>query len=86
VIHGANDSNVPVIEAEQLVAALAARGVPHRYVLFPDEGHQLLRRSSRAEYLRVTVDWLTSHLSVPAATPVRPASGHHPAEINADRT
>jgi hypothetical protein len=35
VIHGANDTNVPVIEAEQVVAALAARGVPHRYVLFP---------------------------------------------------
>ena len=66
VVHGANDSNVPVIEAEQVVAALAARGVPHRYVLFPDEGHQLLHRSSRAEYLQVTVDWLTSHLLVPA--------------------
>jgi dipeptidyl aminopeptidase/acylaminoacyl peptidase len=62
VIHGANDSNVPVIEAEQVVAALRERGVPHRYVLFPDEGHQLLHRSSRAEYLQVTVDWLTSHL------------------------
>jgi dipeptidyl aminopeptidase/acylaminoacyl peptidase len=62
VIHGANDSNVPVIEAEQVVAALAARGVPHRYVLFPEEGHELLHRSSRAEYLQVTVDWLTSVL------------------------
>jgi dipeptidyl aminopeptidase/acylaminoacyl peptidase len=66
VVHGANDTNVPVIEAEQVVAALAARGVPHRYVLFPDEGHELLHRSSRAEYLQVTVDWLTTHLLTPA--------------------
>jgi dipeptidyl aminopeptidase/acylaminoacyl peptidase len=62
VVHGENDSNVPVIEAEQVVEALAARGVEHRYLLFADEGHELLHRSSRAEYLRETVDWLTSHL------------------------
>jgi dipeptidyl aminopeptidase/acylaminoacyl peptidase len=65
IVHGENDSNVPVIEAEQVVAALAARGVEHRYLLFPDEGHELLHRSSRAEYLRETVDWLTSHLVDP---------------------
>ena len=66
VVHGENDSNVPVIEAEQVVAALAERGVEHRYLLFPDEGHELLHRSSRAEFLRETVDWLTSHLLEPA--------------------
>ncbi|WP_205650288.1 S9 family peptidase [Actinoplanes solisilvae] len=63
VVHGENDSNVPVIEAEQVVKALAERGVPHRYLLFPDEGHELLHRSSRADYLRETVDWLTTYLS-----------------------
>jgi dipeptidyl aminopeptidase/acylaminoacyl peptidase len=63
VVHGENDSNVPVIEAEQVVAALAARGVPHRFLLFPDEGHELLHRSSRADYLRETVDWLVTYLS-----------------------
>ncbi|MEU4557059.1 prolyl oligopeptidase family serine peptidase [Actinoplanes sp. NPDC023936] len=62
VVHGENDSNVPVIEAEQVVAALAARGVEHRYLLFPDEGHELLHRSSRAEYLRVVLEWLDEHL------------------------
>jgi dipeptidyl aminopeptidase/acylaminoacyl peptidase len=66
VVHGENDSNVPVIEAEQVVAALAERGIEHEYLLFPDEGHELLHRSSRAEYLRATVDWLTRHLLTPA--------------------
>jgi dipeptidyl aminopeptidase/acylaminoacyl peptidase len=66
VVHGANDTNVPVIEAEQVVAALSERGVPHRYVLFPGEGHELLHRASRAEFLQVTVDWLTTHLLTPA--------------------
>ncbi|HEY0001505.1 MAG TPA: prolyl oligopeptidase family serine peptidase, partial [Actinoplanes sp.] len=62
IVHGENDSNVPVIEAEQVAAALSARGARHRYLLFPDEGHELLHRSSRAEYLHETVDWLTEHL------------------------
>ncbi len=62
IVHGTNDSNVPVIEAEQVVAALTARGVEHKYLLFPDEGHELLHRSSRADYLRETVDWLETHL------------------------
>jgi dipeptidyl aminopeptidase/acylaminoacyl peptidase len=39
VLHGANDTNVPVIEAEQIVASLKGRNVPVEYVLFPDEGH-----------------------------------------------
>jgi dipeptidyl aminopeptidase/acylaminoacyl peptidase len=69
VVHGENDSNVPVIEAEQLVKALAARGVEHRYLLFPGEGHELLHRSSRHEYLRATVDWLVSHLVVEQRDP-----------------
>jgi dipeptidyl aminopeptidase/acylaminoacyl peptidase len=39
VLHGANDTNVPVVEAEQVVENLKRRGVPVEYVLFPDEGH-----------------------------------------------
>ncbi|RZU49262.1 dipeptidyl aminopeptidase/acylaminoacyl peptidase [Krasilnikovia cinnamomea] len=68
VVHGANDSNVPVIESEQVVAALAERGVPHHYLLFPGEGHELLHRAARAEYLRVTTDWLAKHLQAHVLT------------------
>jgi dipeptidyl aminopeptidase/acylaminoacyl peptidase len=39
VLHGANDTNVPLIEAEQIVENLKGRNVPVQYVLFPDEGH-----------------------------------------------
>ncbi|MDY7085957.1 MAG: S9 family peptidase [Actinomycetota bacterium] len=63
IVHGENDSNVPVIEAEQVVAALTERGIPHRYLLFPGEGHELLNRSSRADYLRETVNFLVTYLS-----------------------
>lgn len=62
VVHGANDTNVPVCEAEQVVAALRARGAPHWYLLFPDEGHDFLRRANRETYLAAAVSWLTTHL------------------------
>ena len=37
-MHGANETNLPVVESEQVLAALKKRGVPVEYVLFPDEG------------------------------------------------
>jgi dipeptidyl aminopeptidase/acylaminoacyl peptidase len=47
VLHGANDTNVPVIEAEQIVNALKKRKVPVEYILFPDEGHGWRKTTNR---------------------------------------
>ncbi|HSP35327.1 MAG TPA: S9 family peptidase, partial [Thermoanaerobaculia bacterium] len=47
VLHGANDTNVPVVEAEQIVNSLKQRGVPVEYVLFPDEGHGWRKTNNR---------------------------------------
>jgi dipeptidyl aminopeptidase/acylaminoacyl peptidase len=47
VLHGANDTNVPVVEAEQVVATLKKNGVPVQYVLFPDEGHGFRKLPNR---------------------------------------
>jgi dipeptidyl aminopeptidase/acylaminoacyl peptidase len=67
VVHGARDTNVPVCEAEQVVAALRAGGVPHRFLLFADEGHDFVNRANREAYVEATVDWLTRYLSRPVA-------------------
>jgi dipeptidyl aminopeptidase/acylaminoacyl peptidase len=47
VLQGANDTNVPVVEAEQVVATLKKNGVPVQYVLFPDEGHGFRKLPNR---------------------------------------
>ncbi|HSP13339.1 MAG TPA: S9 family peptidase [Thermoanaerobaculia bacterium] len=47
VLHGANDTNVPVVEAEQIVNTLRQRNVPVEYVLFPDEGHGWRKTNNR---------------------------------------
>jgi len=44
--HGANDPRVRQAEAEQLVAELRARGVPHEYLAFAEEGHCLAGRAA----------------------------------------
>lgn len=62
VVHGAQDTNVPVTQAEQLVATLRARGASPGYLVLPDEGHEILGATSRAAYLQEVVDWLISHL------------------------
>ena len=66
VVHGADDTNVPVEEAEQVVSALAARGIEHEYLLFEGEGHELLSTGNRVAFVRATVAWLTRHLRVEA--------------------
>src|SRR5437763_3508077 len=62
VVHGGQDTNVPTIDAEQLVAALRDRGAAPSYLVLPDEGHEILSISNRAVFVRETVHWLTSHL------------------------
>jgi dipeptidyl aminopeptidase/acylaminoacyl peptidase len=63
VLHGANDTNVPVVEAEQVVETLKKRGVPVQYVLFPDEGHGFRKVPNRVRATVETVKWFAEHLS-----------------------
>jgi dipeptidyl aminopeptidase/acylaminoacyl peptidase len=62
VLHGANDTNVPVVEAEQVVESLKKRGVPVEYVLFPDEGHGFRKTGNRIRAAVAIVQWFTRYL------------------------
>jgi dipeptidyl aminopeptidase/acylaminoacyl peptidase len=63
VLHGANDTNVPVVEAEQVVESLKKRGVPVKYVLFPDEGHGWRKTKNRITSTVEIVNWFTKYLA-----------------------
>ncbi len=63
VIHGANDPRVPLSEAEQLVAALKARGIPVEFLVFADEGHGLVKLKNKLVAYPAIVDFLNKHLS-----------------------
>jgi len=62
VQHGANDTNVPVIEAEQIAKTLRDRGVPVEYILFPDEGHGWRKIPNRIRSTVEMVRFFKEHL------------------------
>ncbi len=62
VLHGANDTNVPVHEAEQVVEALRQRDVPVDYILFPDEGHGFAIERNRIAAATAIVNWFINYL------------------------
>ena len=62
VLHGRNDTNVPVMEAEQLVACLEAQSVPVKFVLFDDEGHGFRKKQNRIHATVEIVEWFEQYL------------------------
>jgi len=63
IIHGANDPRVPLSEAEQIHAALTARGRECELHVYPDEGHGLAKRANRADSLPKATAFLARHLT-----------------------
>lgn len=62
VVHGGQDTNVPLRQSEQLVAALRDCGAAPGYLVLPDEGHEILGGANRAIFVREIVHWLIQHL------------------------
>ncbi len=52
IAHGANDPRVKQAEAEQIVEAMKTKGIPHEYLLFPDEGHGFAKPEQPPPVLR----------------------------------
>lgn len=63
VQHGANDTNVPVVEAEQIVNYLKSRNVAVEYILFPDEGHGWRKIPNRIRSTVEMVRFFDRHLN-----------------------
>jgi dipeptidyl aminopeptidase/acylaminoacyl peptidase len=51
---GANDPRVKQAEADQIVKAMQAKGIPVTYVLYPDEGHGFARPENRLSFYAVS--------------------------------
>ena len=48
-------------EAEQIVEALKDKGVEHEYLLFPDEGHGLVKLANRERFQAAAERFLAQH-------------------------
>jgi len=62
IVHGSDDTNVPLGEAQQVADALTERGLPHRLLVFEGEGHELLATRNRVAFVQTVVGWLAEHL------------------------
>jgi prolyl oligopeptidase PreP (S9A serine peptidase family) len=73
VIHGENDSRVPVDEARQIIQAIIDNGGVVDSLIFPDEGHGISKRSNVITSYRKQVAFLDTQLKsieVPTEEPV----------------
>jgi dipeptidyl aminopeptidase/acylaminoacyl peptidase len=62
VIHGELDYRVPVGEGIQLFSTLQRRGVPSKFLYFPDEGHWVLKPQNSELWYRTVLDWFDQWL------------------------
>lgn len=78
VFQGEEDEVVPPDQAEAIVAALRARGVPHAYLLFPGEQHGF----RRAENIRAALDGELSFYAQVWGFDLPAAEGITPIEVS----
>lgn len=64
VVHGELDTNVPIGEAHQIVAALRALGHPVEFLQLDGEGHEYRRVDSRTLLIMTMLEFLTVSLGV----------------------
>jgi dipeptidyl aminopeptidase/acylaminoacyl peptidase len=57
IVHGQDDTNVPVGQAIYFHRALSWFGVEHELVIYPREGHRLVERNHQLDFLRRTRAW-----------------------------
>ena len=74
VLQGSEDPVVPPNQSEQLVAALAAAGVPHAYLLFEGESHGFRRAENIAAALEAELSFLGQVLGFEPAGDIEPVA------------
>ncbi|WP_422930690.1 S9 family peptidase [Singulisphaera sp. PoT] len=62
VIHGALDYRVHEGQGLGMFTALQRRGIPSRFVFFPDEGHWITKPANRILWWREVMGWLEKYL------------------------
>jgi dipeptidyl aminopeptidase/acylaminoacyl peptidase len=61
VIHGELDFRIPYSQGLQLFTALQMQKVPSRLLIFPDEGHWVLKPQNSALWYKTFIDWIDTY-------------------------
>ncbi|HEX5405833.1 MAG TPA: S9 family peptidase [Pseudonocardiaceae bacterium] len=62
IVHGEQDTNVPLGQAQYFRSALRHFGVEHEFVVYPREGHGLAERDHQIDVLRRATEWFDNRL------------------------
>ena len=62
VIHGGKDFRVPESEGMQAFQVLQLKGIPSKFLYFPDEGHWVTKPQNSILWNREFFDWLNTYL------------------------
>ena len=66
IIHGENDNDVPIAEAEQFFIALKDVGVETVFLRYPREGHGLSETKHQVDSIDRSMAWYDKHFAAPA--------------------
>jgi dipeptidyl aminopeptidase/acylaminoacyl peptidase len=75
IMHGENDNDVPIAEAEQFFIALKDVGTETVFLRYPREGHGLSETKHQVDSMDRSISWYDQHFaakSAPAVTNVQP--------------
>jgi dipeptidyl aminopeptidase/acylaminoacyl peptidase len=64
VIQGANDPRVLKQESDQIIEAIKENNIPHKYVVFDDEGHGFSKKCNRIKMGEELLKFLDDNLKV----------------------
>ena len=62
IIHGELDFRVPIGESLQLFTAVQRKGIDSKLLVFPDEGHWVLKPQNSQLWYHTVLDWLDKYL------------------------
>ena len=68
VIHGEQDFRVPYTQGLQLYTSLQMQRVPSKLLIYPDEGHWVLKPQNSVLWYVTFLDWINEWLRKPAVT------------------
>ncbi|MGI9068162.1 MAG: prolyl oligopeptidase family serine peptidase [Pyrinomonadaceae bacterium] len=62
IIHGELDYRVPIGESLQLFTAVQRKGIDSKLLIFPDEGHWVLKPQNSQLWYRTVIGWIDKYL------------------------
>lgn len=62
LLHGENDMDVPITQAEEFYIGLKKMGVPARFVRYPNEGHGFSQPAHQKHYMEELMGWFDKYV------------------------